>query len=89
MQRIHLGRFILVIVVGLTGLTGSSVLGASFTGLYERSVRLTPLIPQQSCYYESYNKRLACVCKSMIINIGAIIEHHNSACMVMIEHDYD
>ena len=65
MQRIHLGRFILVIVVGLTGLTGSSVLGASFTGLYERSVRLTPLIPQQSCYYESYNKRLACVCKSM------------------------
>lgn len=26
---------------------------------------LSPLVPQQSCYYESFSKRLACVCKNM------------------------
>ena len=31
----------------------------------ENEVVLVPLVPQQSCYYESYSKRLACVCKNM------------------------
>ena len=26
---------------------------------------LTKLVPQQSCYYEAFNKRLACICKNM------------------------
>jgi len=59
MKRIRLSLFLVF------ELTSLSVFGAGFTGLPERSARLTPLIQQQSCYYESYNKRLACVCKSM------------------------
>ena len=47
------------------GLSGSAVDGSGMNGNREPEVRLTPLVPQQSCYYESYNKRLACVCKSM------------------------
>jgi hypothetical protein len=43
--------------------TEKSVSSYSVKG--ETGSKLVPLIPQQSCYYESYHKRLACVCKSM------------------------
>ena len=57
----------LVFLFVLSG-TGSSESASSYSGRGERlesTGRLVPLVPQQSCYYESYNKRLACVCKSM------------------------
>lgn len=57
----------LIFLLVLSG-TGSSESASSYSGRGERlesTGRLVPLVPQQSCYYESYNKRLACVCKSM------------------------
>jgi hypothetical protein len=51
----------------LVFLTGSSESASSYSDVSDpgNRDRLVPLVPQQSCYYESYSKRLACVCKSM------------------------
>ena len=52
---------LLVLTVGVTSLP-------SFSGNGNGDVdNVIPLVPQQSCYYESYSHRLACVCKNMDI----------------------
>ena len=52
------------LLVFLTGLSESASSYSGYSDIADRD-RLVPLVPQQSCYYESYSKRLACVCKSM------------------------
>ena len=55
----ELKQFVLFLLIFLTEKSVSS-----YSVNSETSNKLVPLLPQQSCYYESYHKRLACVCKS-------------------------
>lgn len=52
------------LVVSLLVLTAGGT--SSFPSFSSVEVdNLIPLVPQQSCYYESFSKRLACVCKNL------------------------
>ncbi len=53
--------FVLLAVSSVTVLSSPSISRVTD----KNGESLVPLVPQQSCYYESYSKRLACVCKNM------------------------
>ncbi len=65
--NMDLKRICIATTALLVFLTGSSESASSYSDVSDpgNRDRLVPLVPQQSCYYESYSKRLACVCKSM------------------------
>ena len=56
--------FLSLLALSANVLTSPSISGNSDKN-GEIDETFVPLVPQQSCYYESFSKRLACVCKNM------------------------
>ena len=56
-------------ILSLLAMSVNVLTSPSISGNSDKNVEIdetfVPLVPQQSCYYESFSKRLACVCKNM------------------------